>query len=496
MNLAELLEGLVKTEALYDLSILGISLNSQEVQQGFAFLAITGTAQHGLQYAQQAIDNGAAAILYDPKNSTLFSLTALNIPCIAINQLSEHLGDIADRFYQSPSKQLNTIGITATNGKTTCSQFLAQILPYCGVIGTLGWGEYHALHTTINTTPDALTIQKILSTFVYSDIKNVAMEVSSHGLQQGRVNQIDFNGALFINLSHDHLDYHGSMARYLQAKLRLFQKSSLQFIVVNLDDKHCQSFLNAAPDSAKKWGFSVTGHHHHNAENITASDVKSNLNGIQFFAHWQGKKVAVHTKIVGRYNVENLLAVLTVLLTQNISLEDAANKINLLEPVKGRMENFGGKSQPFVCVDYAHTPDALEKLLKGLKESCQGSLNLVVGCGGNRDMSKRIEMGKIASSLADGTIITNDNPRFEAPEQIIEDIVKGFNSKQGEAQHYRVIQDREKAIQSMIKNAQKNDCIVIAGKGHESYQDIEGVQHPFSDQDIVKKALQAWTLAQ
>ncbi len=486
MTLSELVDGLVTCSS--NIEIKGLSLDSRKVQKGFVFIAVAGANEHGLLYLHQAIKNGANAVIYDPNGSGSFSLKGLKIDCLAVKNLGLKIGRIASRFYQLPSTLLDVIGVTGTNGKTTCSQFLLQIMPNCGVIGTLGWGEKGTLKKTVNTTPDALAIQSMLADFVHSNIKTVVMEVSSHGLHQGRVNTIHFKGALFINLSRDHLDYHGSMEDYLQAKLMLFKQADLQFAIVNTDDKTSKIFLAATDKKVKQWAFSVTGNKSQLTENVVANEIESGLNGIKFYCYWRNEKTRVKTKIVGDFNLENLLAVITVLLAQGYSLNNAADMIENLVPVKGRMESFGGNEKPFVFVDYAHTPSALKKLLECLRKYCQQKLFLVFGCGGNRDQGKRKQMGTIAEDLADHIVLTDDNPRFESPENIINDIIKGFKNK-----HVEIIQNREKAIQKVIKQANQNDCVIIAGKGHEDYQEINGVLHPFSDQDIVSCALQNWT---
>jgi len=485
MILTELLQGLLdhpiekqKTD------IKGIALDSRKVKKDFVFIAVDGAIEHGLIYAQTAIENGAFAIVYESKGSDAFSLDALNCDKIEVKNLATKLGVIADRFYQSPSKQLDVIGVTGTNGKTTCSQFLLQLLPESGVIGTLGWGEKGGLNKTVNTTPDALDVQQILSGFVDLKKTTVVMEVSSHGLEQGRVNAVNFKGAVFTNLSRDHLDYHGSMNAYLKAKLALFKRPELEFVVVNAGDKNSKKFLAVTAKHVKHWAFSINGQEIDSAENITADEVSLSLNGIEFVACWNGKRAFVQTNIVGDFNLENILAVITVLLAQGFSLEVAANKVSALTAVIGRMERFGGDQQPFVFVDYAHTPDALEKVLLGLKKYCEQKLHVVFGCGGNRDQGKRAQMGAIAEKLADHVIITDDNPRMEDAEKIVSDILTGFVKTKPE-----VVQSREKAIQNVIAKASKGDCIVIAGKGHENYQDIQGVKYEFSDQLMVEKAL-------
>lgn len=387
-------------------------------------------------------------------------------------------------FISHHQKKIDVIGITGTNGKTTCSQFLMQLMLESAVIGTLGWGDLRSLNKTLNTTPDALDVQKILAECVALKKKSVVMEVSSHGLDQGRVNAVSFKGAVFTNLSRDHLDYHGSMDAYLEAKLSLFKRPELQFAVVNADDKNSEIFLAATEKKVKRWSFTAKGNKTCLAENIIAEDVEYSLNGIKFFVCWKDQRIFVESKIVGDFNLENILAVMTVQLAMGDSLEQAASKVQNLTAVPGRMEHFGGDKQPFVFVDYAHTPDALEKVLQGLRKYCSKNLWVVFGCGGNRDKGKRAQMGAIAEKLADRVVITDDNPRLEKSEQIINDILNGLKGD-----NYEIIQKREQAIQSVINQAEAQDCIVIAGKGHESYQDIQGVKYSFSDQVVVQQAL-------
>lgn len=495
MNLAELLDDLVDEPSELDknIEIKGIAIDSRKVKKDYVFIAIAGSVKHGLDYLQQALNNGAVAVIFENAESEEFGLDQQAIYQIAVNDLNLKLGKIAARFYHSPSKQIDVIGVTGTNGKTTCSQFLCQILPECGVIGTLGWGEKSALKKTINTTPDAVDVQEMLAEFVNLKKQTVVMEVSSHGLQQGRVNEVEFKGAVFTNLSRDHLDYHGSMEDYLDAKLVLFKQPNLEFVVVNADDPASKHFLAVANNNARPWVFSTTGNKNSFLENtvvewVTAEKIDYQLNGIKFDVCWRNGKASVQTMIVGDFNLENILAVMTVLLALGYTLDAAAGKISGLESVKGRMEAFGGhQQQPFVIVDYAHTPDALKKVLLGVKKYSQQTLWLIFGCGGNRDKGKRVEMGAIAEQYADRVVITNDNPRFESPQQIIDDILAACLNKDTE-----VIQDRSQAIRTVIKNAAENDCIVIAGKGHEDYQEIKGVKHAFSDQEIVKQALQEW----
>ncbi|OAI03071.1 UDP-N-acetylmuramoyl-L-alanyl-D-glutamate--2,6-diaminopimelate ligase [Methylomonas methanica] len=481
MKLAELLNGLLVNPP--DLEISGLCLDSRKVQFGEAFIALNGAVQHGIAHAEQAFANGAIAVLYDPIGA---NVDKLKVPSLPITDLSQKLGEIAARFYGNPSQILNVIGVTGTNGKTTCSQLIAQALPACGVIGTLGWGDVGNLQPTANTTPDALAVQQMLNEFVKQDKRNAAMEVSSHGLHQGRVNGVNFKGAVFTNLSRDHLDYHGSMAEYLQAKLALFKTPGLQFAVVNLDDASSAEVLQSLPDAVQSWTYSATGLHSTAKEAVSAERVKHSAAGIEFDVVWGEQRCRAKTSLVGGFNLDNVLAVLCVLLATGSEFDAAVAQLAKLNAIAGRMEKFGGNGKPTIFVDYAHSPDALEKVLKAVKGA--NRLRVVFGCGGDRDKGKRPLMGRIAETWADQVIVTDDNPRSEAPLAIIKEILSGCQS-----QKITVINDRTTAINTVIRQADPDDCVVIAGKGHEDYQEIGGVKQPFSDSAVVKQALAAWS---
>ena len=485
MKLKDLLEDIVDVSSTID--IQGIALDSRKVEKGFLFIALSGSVQHGLTYVAKAIENGASAVIYEKQGSENFELTKFNCVFLEVDGLASKISQIADCFYQSPSRYLDVIGITGTNGKTTCSQFLMQLMPNSGVIGTLGWGGTSTLQETQNTTPDAVSVQAMLAEFVEQEKQTVMIEVSSHGLQQQRVKAVRFKEAVFTNLSRDHLDYHGSIHDYLNAKLMLFKQTGLEFTVVNADDEYSEQFLKVTQVDVKHWAFSTSGKRIESAENVIADEIQCSLDGIIFNAHWNQDTVKVQTSIVGDFNVENILAAMTVLLSQGYSLKTVGQKVAELLPVAGRMQKVSGENKPYVFIDYAHTPDALEKLLKGLSHYCQNKLRLVFGCGGDRDRGKRSQMGAVAEKYADQMIITNDNPRSEKPETIINEITKGCLK-----QSYEIILDREQAIQTVIQQADKMDCIVIAGKGHEDYQEINGVKHPFSDQAVAQQALSGW----
>ncbi|MGZ5043445.1 MAG: UDP-N-acetylmuramoyl-L-alanyl-D-glutamate--2,6-diaminopimelate ligase [Methylobacter sp.] len=489
-ELKDLLVGLASFPEQCNLPISGLALDSRELVCGDAFVALAGAKQHGLAHGEQAVSNGACAVLYDPIGNgqqlaeTLQHSISAPVPMIAVENLGLKLGELAARFYGDPSRFMTVIGITGTNGKTSCSQFLSQMLDDCGIIGTLGWGEWGNLNKTLNTTPNALAIQKILAELLKNKKRIVAMEVSSHGLEQGRVNGVAFKGAVFTNISRDHLDYHGTMDAYVQAKLALLKQPGLAFAVVNSDDVYSGQIIAAVPESVQLWSFSAKGRTSDSGGSVQAENIIHKTDGIEFDARCKGQIQRIKVPLFGDFNVENVLAVLTVMLAMDISLDKAAKKLAGIKPVDGRMERFGAETDPLVFVDYAHTPDALDKVLSSLRKHCKQALWVVFGCGGNRDTGKRPQMGKIAEQWADHVVITDDNPRYENGLDIVNDILAGCRSA-----NIEVIQNREQAIQKVVASAAKDDCIVIAGKGHEQYQESNGVCAPFSDRQVVMDAL-------
>jgi UDP-N-acetylmuramoyl-L-alanyl-D-glutamate--2,6-diaminopimelate ligase len=484
MRLTELFVGPIG--ALQDSNITGLSLDSRKLAPGEAFIALSGANQHGLKYAPQALERGAAVILYDPAGGGAELAAGLKgTPLLAVENLGGKLGELAARFYGDPSRKMKVIGITGTNGKTSCSQFLSQLLSDCGVIGTLGWGEWGRLNPTLNTTPDALAVQEMLAELLKQGKASVAMEVSSHGLEQGRVNGVRFLGAAFTNISRDHLDYHGTMAAYVEAKLSLLKQPGLAFAAVNLDDDYSGQILAAVPNGVAVWAHSRRGKSSAKGESLQAVNVRHEPDGIVFDVCWRVHRVPMRIPLVGDFNIDNCLSVLSVMLAAGEPIELAALKLTRLVPVPGRMERFGGNHRPVVFVDYAHTPDALAKVLSSAREHCREDLWVVFGCGGNRDRGKRAEMGAIASRWADRVIVTDDNPRDEDGRDIVNDILAGCPGER-----VRVVRDRKQAIESAICEADANDWVIIAGKGHEAYQEIAGRRYPFSDAETVQRALE------
>ncbi len=480
MKLDDLIDGIAADAPAIDMA--GLVLDSRELEKGDVFIALAGARRHGLEYARQVAEKGACAILYAPEDEgdRLAVALRLDIPLVRIENLNLELAGIVARFYGHPARHLQVIGLTGTNGKTSCSQFLAQMLPDSAVIGTLGWGAWGNLRTTINTTPDALALQKMLSRLHKDGVRRLAMEVSSHGLEQGRVSGVAFNGAVFTNLSRDHLDYHGSMEAYFQAKLQLFKRPELEFAVINLDDAYSGRIIEALSPRVALWTFS----RHEQKATVHARDVRLMATGLSFEVCHGEEKENVHCGLYGDFNADNLLAVITTMLAMGFSLSDAVAAIPGLQTVPGRMQRFGGGDEPLVFVDYAHTPDALEKALSALKQHRHRRLSVVFGCGGDRDRGKRAQMGQVACKLADEVMLTDDNPRTENPDGIIQDILEGCDKDR-----VNVTRNRNKAIETAITSAASGDCLLVAGKGHEDYQEINDVKHPFSDQKVVEKAL-------
>jgi len=463
----------------YDRVITGLTLDSRKVRPGDLFLALTGTQTHGEIYIPAALTNGAVAIL---KESKVASLELLNhkIPCLGVPNLSSRLGALAAHFYHYPSAHLQVIGVTGTNGKTSTTHFIAQILHAqapCGLIGTLGIGTYGALQPSLHTTPDAIDLQTSLAQLKAQNVQRVVMEVSSHALVQHRVDGINFQIAVLTNLSRDHLDYHQTMSAYGEAKRKLFLMSNTA--VINYDDEFGKSVLASLPAGVTPLTYSQKSP----TADLFANIQQRSPQGYQLEIHSPWGTGVVHSPLWGQFNISNVLAALTVLLSLGEPFAKLLPQLSTLRPVAGRMERFGQPPQPTVIVDYAHTPDALQQTLSALREHCQGQLWCVFGCGGNRDQGKRPLMGEVAQRYADRVILTDDNPRHESSQAIIQDL------RQGCPNPTAVITDRRQAIHYALQHATTPDVILIAGKGHEDYQQIGDQRLPFSDRSIVKEWL-------
>ncbi len=488
--LNELLQGFTAAHLPAEIEIVGIASDSRLVQAGYLFLACQGAAEDRLEYVRAALEQGAIAVAIDETYATEAQSLAADVPLIAINDLSLNLGFIAARFFDRPSAALALIGITGTNGKTTCSHLLAQCLDKhnqrCGIIGTMGYGFFDDLLASANTTPGSIELQSRLYQLQHNSAKAVAMEVSSHGLAQNRTTGCHFSIAVFTNLTRDHLDYHGSMQAYGAAKLELFREPELDAAIINLDDAFAAEVIKAVSANAITVGVSLMASQSLNTDYfIHGVILERSLAGTKFMVQSSWGEALFHTPLLGDYNVNNLLLVLGVVIQQGVSLDETLGSIATLHASKGRLESFGKQHQPLVIVDYAHTPDALEKVLQTLQAYAQGELWVLFGCGGERDAGKRSQMGKIAEHFADHVWLTSDNPRSESAENIVNDILAGISKPEN-----IIIQpSRELAIAEIIAAAAANDIVLIAGKGHEEYQLIGNEILPFSDRAVVARTL-------
>jgi UDP-N-acetylmuramoyl-L-alanyl-D-glutamate--2,6-diaminopimelate ligase len=460
--------------------VTGLALDSRSVKAGDVFLAIKGHLVDGRDYIDAAISAGAVAVIVDAP----FDAARWSLPVIVLENLSTKLSKIAGRFFAHPSEQLKLIGITGTNGKTSCAWMVAQLLEAinqpCGLIGTLGNGRFGRLNSGNNTTPDAVAVQALLSDWRDGGANWAAMEVSSHGLAQHRVAALRFAAAVFTNLSQDHLDYHGSMAAYGAEKARLMNWPNLPLAVINRDDEFGRQLM--AESTAKQLiDFSLSD----SQAKVYASEVCCDMQGIRAQVHTPWGEFSLRSPLLGSFNLANLIAASAVLLGLGIALADIETALPLLKPVPGRMECLRSVDNVLAVVDYAHTPDALEQVLQALRPIAEQKIICVMGCGGDRDRSKRSLMGGIAEQLADVVIVTNDNPRSESAAAIVTDICSGMHRAP------RIEYERDAAIATAISLAAPGDVILIAGKGHEDYQEVYGQRLPFSDVQCARLALAA-----
>ncbi len=462
-----------------------ITADSRAVVAGSAFAAFPGLRADGRAFIGDAIARGAQAVLWDDERFAW--RTEWQLPNVAVPQLRQRLGDIADFIYGSPSQELWMVGVTGTNGKTSSAHWIASSLNALGrrtaLLGTLGNGFPGMLAPAGNTTPDAASLQAMLARLRSEGAQAVAMEVSSHGLDQGRVNGVAFDVALFTNLTRDHLDYHETMAAYGNAKARLFEFPGLRTAVINVDD----AFGTHLAERARARGLRVIGYGRA-AGDVHASAVGFGEGGMSIDVVTPAGTGSLDVAVVGDFNVMNLLGTLGVLLASDVELIDALAVMHELQAPPGRMQRFGGRGLPQVVVDYAHTPDALEKALSALRASVAvgGALWVVFGAGGDRDPGKRPEMGAVAAARADRIVVTSDNPRGEPPADIADAVARGVSDA---GKHARIELDRARAIEAAIAEADLGDVVLIAGKGHEDYQEIAGERHPFSDAEAAARAL-------
>lgn len=538
-------------------SVTRLVTDSRAIQPGDTFVACPGERVDGRQFISQAIERGANAVIYEkllvkppairlnekitpakplvmsghtPESQHFVWNAAWQVPNLGVADLRHKVGWLADTVYGAPSEKLWMVGITGTNGKTSTCHWVAQALSdntsKCALIGTLGNGFSDKLQVSANTTPDAVSVHGLLAEYLRDGAQAVAMEVSSHALAQGRVNGVRFDVALLTNLSRDHLDYHGDMESYAASKRKLFDWDKLKYAVLNLDDRFGAELAEQLQnETVEVIAYGMSDAAVQLAERLGIRMVYGHLiemsgQGLRIGVHtsWGGEQLS--SALIGRFNAANLLGALAVLLVSGIGLGDAVRSLSKVQAVAGRMQRISTAEQPTVVVDYAHTPDALEKVLLALRETSSGSeasngvsvsgadnstgegtaggypeaspsplrrLICVFGCGGDRDRGKRAMMGLVAERFSDHCIVTSDNPRSENPQLIIAEIVGGMT-----ASNHEIIVDRTTAIERAIAMARQRDTVLVAGKGHEDYQEINGVKHPFSDVTVAHRALQSW----
>lgn len=472
------------------LSPTGVCADSRRIRVGDIFVAEVAESGARAAYARDALTNGACAVLWSanlPLSTTEFG----SAPVVAVAGLHQLIGPLAQQVYGNPSDKLRVMAVTGTNGKTTVSQWLAQSMPgHCAVIGTLGAGYPGVMVETGFTTPDAAQYAHLLADFVSDGATACAVEASSIGLEEGRMAGSRVDCAVFTNLTRDHLDYHGTMEAYAAAKAKLFVWPGLRAAVVNHDDALGRTLL--AQTSARillAYGLSERpGNLPKNVQWVGAEDVAATAQGLSATLVFDHERFPFSTQIIGRHNLSNLLAVAAVLIAQGLSPAEIATRLGKLQPPAGRMACYGGQGAPLVVVDYAHTPDALTHILRALRDVATARLGRLVclfGCGGDRDPGKRPEMGRAATAEADEIWITSDNPRWEDPEAILAAIAEG-------APKALCIVDRAAAIARVIAQAAANDVVLLAGKGHESTQEIRGQFYPFDDAVHAQSALAFW----
>ena len=494
--LPDLINGLVSlpdpVPSAVNIIATGIQMDSRLLQKGDLFLACFGNNHDAREYINEAVEMGVAAVLAESGGEWQGVRIIQDIAVIAIENLSAKVGKIAARFYSHPSQKLSVIGITGTNGKTSCSQFIAQALANsgfsCGTMGTLGYGVYGKLKETQLTTPNPVFMQMALAEMAQDGVDPVVMEVSSVGLHQRRVKAVKFDTAIFTNLTRDHLDYHESMEAYGNNKKKLFTTEGLSRAIINLDDPYALSVINAIAPSVDVCTYSLKN----SAATVYAESLSLTQKGFEARIVTPIGAGTVKGKLFGCFNVSNLLAVVTTLINylpkkRAIDIEQLCELVSRLRSVDGRMEIISDFEEITAMVDYAHTPEGLRSALKGLRDHFSGNIWCVFGCGGNRDKGKRPIMGEIAEAFADRLIIADDNPRNEDGDDIVQHILSGMSNPEKAI----IERNRKKAIAYAIANAEPGDVVVIAGKGHETYQDVGGSRLIFSDANQVRLALQA-----
>lgn len=482
MTLKELLKGIYAEEIpqrFKTLDIKTITCDSRLATKESLFIAVKGPSLDGAHFIPEVLQKGVPVIAV---NRGVFSKKTNGICVLDVLDTRKFLVDISKRFYENPSKKVHTIGVTGTNGKTTITYLLESIFKEakknCGVIGTINHRVAGKVIPSKNTTPGLLDNQRYLADMAKENIDYCVMEVSSHALDQGRVEGIDFAVGIFTNLTGDHMDYHKTVENYFLAKSKLFTSLSPQSTtVVNTDDPYGKRILKMTKAKILTYGFE-------GKVDLTARDIALNLSGTKFSFVSPRGQISIETQLIGRHNIYNILAAAGAALAQGVDLKIIKNGIEHLQGVPGRLERVGKGQNFFVFVDYAHTEDALKNVLGNLKKVTKNKIILVFGCGGDRDKTKRPKMGRVAGKLADWSIVTSDNPRSEDPQSVVDQVASGFQKK-----NFEIILDREKAIQKALSSAKKGDTVLIAGKGHEDYQIFKDKTIHFDDKEVVKKYL-------
>ncbi len=483
VRLDELLSGIAPAPPV---AVAGLALDSRAVDSGDAFVALRGGSRHGLDHVAQAAARGARAILWDPAEGRSPEAVEGGIACVAVRELRDRLGGIADRFYGAPSSRLAVAGVTGTNGKTTCAWLLAgavgRLARRGAYLGTLGAGFPPRVEGGSLTTPDVITLHRQLRALADAGATHVAMEVSSHALDQRRVDGVRMRVAAFCNLSRDHLDYHGSMERYAAAKARLFRLPGLEHAVINVGDAVGARFAAALAGGVQLTAVAVGGEAPAAAHFIHVARVHASARGVELEVRGHFGERRLRSRLIGSFNAENLAITLGMLLAWQFDVDEAFDALGACTAPPGRMEAHRLANGALAVVDYAHTPDALAKALGALRAHSRGRVLVVFGCGGERDPGKRALMGEAAERLADRVIVTDDNPRGEDGDQIVAMILSGLR----EPARARVERDRALAIGVAIGEAGPDDAVLIAGKGHEDYQIVGGERRSFSDRECVR----------
>ncbi|MFT7286370.1 MAG: UDP-N-acetylmuramoyl-L-alanyl-D-glutamate--2,6-diaminopimelate ligase [Halieaceae bacterium] len=478
VELTDLLAGLVPGAPRITLG--SMCSDSRELRSGALFIALRGDAYDGRNFLADAAQAGAVAALVEKG----FEVADAPLPCIAVADLRQHLGELASRFYGRPSRLLNIAAVTGTNGKTTVSHLLAQLVRGagydCGVIGTLGASLDGEVRRATHTTPDAISLQGTLADWSSQAVPFVSMEASSHALHQGRLNAVEVDTAIFTNLTRDHLDYHADMASYGAAKAQLFQMPGLRTAILNAEDPFSETIAAQLASQVRvlRYGGSETG------ADVALLQLDQGPAGLRLRVASPWGRAVIECPLLGRFNALNLLAAFSAAAQAGLPFDGLLRAAATLRPVPGRMEPLRLEHAPLVVIDYAHTPDALAQVLAALRPQTAGRLIAVFGCGGDRDRGKRAAMARVVSATADVAVLTSDNPRSEDPRAILADMEAGMHSE------YTLIVERGEAIRHAIETAVPGDCVLIAGKGHEDYQLIGAARLPFSDSQHALQALE------